>query len=393
MYAGYQQAANEVQESTAPNQLNRALQFTRFYPYLAKDAAQRKTEKSDWLKKFAGSTGDTKLLDAHYQRMLAFAQKSAASAQVLEFTTAWRFVTGTGDPHPVENGFAWHPSLCVPYLPAASVKGLARAFATEWLAWPAEDIARIFGAGNIAKAAKQAASEVPEGAGSVIFFEMLPRKPVRLMVDVMTPHQGQWYAQGGTANITDHRALPAPWHNPIPIPFLVVEDGHFHLLLQARRGAQNDLQNVLEMLPQALEIAGAGAKTATGYGRFTQDTRRLAEEQAQAERAQRAAQQEAEKLAREQAIALIRNTPTEEKLAGILLDLHQKKKQTKALAQYLCSAKTNKKLGEVLAQQNLTFAELKAALMADVELLNLLRGWNGKAGDEGKAYAVFAPLR
>lgn len=175
MYLGYQEAAREVLENTAPTTLNRALQFTRFYPYQAQDAAKRKTEKSDWLKKFAGYTGDTAVLNAHYKRLLALAQKSAAKAQVLEFKTAWRFVTGTGDPHPVENGFTWHPSLCVPYLPAASVKGLARAFASEWLAWPQADIARIFGAGNGGRAkAKHAvianeSSEVPEGAGSVIF--------------------------------------------------------------------------------------------------------------------------------------------------------------------------------------------------------------------------------
>lgn len=228
---------------------------------------------------------------------------------------------------------------------------------------------------------------------------MLPSKAVKLLVDVITPHNGQWYAQGGDADLSDstvYRALPAPWHNPIPIPFLVVEDGHFHLLLQARKaGAQDlaDLQKVLELLPEALEIAGAGAKTATGYGRFTQDSTRIELEKELAAKAQAQAKQAAEKLAREQAQEQIRNTPTEEKLAAILRDLHQKKQQTKALAQYLCSAQGNKKLGEILQQQKLSLADLKAALMADAELLKLLRGWNGKAGDEGKAYAVFAPLR
>ncbi|MDQ7005477.1 MAG: hypothetical protein Q9N67_11390 [Ghiorsea sp.] len=32
----------------------------------------------------------------------------------MAMTTDWHFVTGMGNNHPIENGFAWHPSLGVP---------------------------------------------------------------------------------------------------------------------------------------------------------------------------------------------------------------------------------------------------------------------------------------
>jgi CRISPR-associated protein Cmr6 len=32
----------------------------------------------------------------------------------------------------VENGFLWHPTLGVPYLPGAAVKGLVRAYVEHW---------------------------------------------------------------------------------------------------------------------------------------------------------------------------------------------------------------------------------------------------------------------
>ena len=52
----------------------------------------------------------------------------ALNGQQQVFKASWHFVTGMGNPHPVENGFAWHPTLGVPYLTGASVKGLIRAY-------------------------------------------------------------------------------------------------------------------------------------------------------------------------------------------------------------------------------------------------------------------------
>ena len=84
-------------------------------------------------------------------------------------------MTGLGRSHPVENGFAWHPTLGMPYLPGSSVKGMVRAWAEqETDPRPAsEELDRLLGKQN--------------SAGSVCFLDALPIKPVKLEADVMTP--------------------------------------------------------------------------------------------------------------------------------------------------------------------------------------------------------------
>ncbi len=266
----------------APAQGNRALLFERFYPKMD-DARQ----KQDWLQQFAGPCGDAALLTTALQQRQAMAH--AMGGQVLYFSNEWRFVSGTGNPHPVENGMQWHPTLGVPYLPAAGVKGLAQAFAAQWLGWADSeqgkaDLKRIFGSST--------------NAGSVEFYDLLPREPVQLLVDVMTPHYGDWYAKGGgITSLADAATIPAPWHNPVPIPFLVVEKAEFSLMLRGRGklgATDEDVKCVAALLVEALQIAGAGAKTATGYGRMQHDATR-GEREAQAA--------EAARLAREQAAA------------------------------------------------------------------------------------------
>ncbi len=52
-----------------------------------------------------------------------------------------------------------------------------------------------------------------------------------------------------------------------------------------------------------------------------------------------------------------------------------------------------KKFDAWLAEQKVGLDEVKAALWQDATLLTRLRGWNGKKGDEGKAWERFAPLK
>lgn len=181
-------------------------------------------------------------------------------------TTQSRFVTGLGRSHPVENGFAWHHTLGTPYLPGSSVKGLVRHWATQWEGISPETDRRIFG--NRPPSDNddgQAESRDPQ-VGSVIFMDAVPERPVSLVVDVMTPHYGPWYQD-------EPGAKPADWHDPTPIPFLVVDSGvTFHFALQHRRPgddqASDDVAAAFSWLKQGLQWLGAGAKTAVGYGRF-----------------------------------------------------------------------------------------------------------------------------
>lgn len=209
--------------------------------------------KRDWIAEIAnldGTTakrvGNTELLREAVQRQHDLV--TALNGHLFPLATVWRFASGLGRSHPVENGFAWHYELGTPYLPGSSVKGVAR----SWAAWrPFRDIDRVFG------------PEPKTGlhAGSVIFLDALPVEPVALDADVITPHYGPWYQEG---------KVPGDWHSPVPIPFLTVAAGQmFQFALLPRTPAdRSDCEVAAGLLREALEKLGAGARTAVGYGQF-----------------------------------------------------------------------------------------------------------------------------
>jgi CRISPR-associated protein Cmr6 len=216
-----------------------------------------------WLKRFGGSKrGDQSALDEAGRRLAE--RLRAFGRKPIELALASPFVTGTGLEHPVENGFAWHHTLGVPYLAGSGVKGLLRAYAEQIVApAPAKvDLLRIFGT-----------TEGHQGVGSVICLDALPTAPVPLTIEIMTPHLGQWL-------LTDTPAAhpPADWIDPNPIPFLAVDRGAsfaFGFLPNPdpRRAvtceqAAADCDRVEAWLKDALAWLGAGAKTAVGFGRF-----------------------------------------------------------------------------------------------------------------------------
>jgi CRISPR-associated protein Cmr6 len=216
--------------------------------------------KRVWIEKIANTragasqkkAGDAKLLDeaVHRLKMLA----ATLQGRSFERMTAWRFVTGLGRSHPVENGFAWRHDLGIPYLPGSSLKGLARAFARDWEELPEDQLQRIFGP----------KPEADLAVGSAVFLDALPVAPVVLEADVMTPHYGPWYQDGKT---------PGDWHSPKPIPFLTVAPGQtfvFAVLPRNPSSAEDreQCEKAAGFLARALETLGAGAKTAVGYGQF-----------------------------------------------------------------------------------------------------------------------------
>jgi len=222
---------------------------------------ENKFNKGDWINTVAGKTSGTPdhLDEAIRRRNKMFSELGATPVY---FVTVGSFVTGLGRDHPVENGFAWHPTLGTAYLPGSSVKGLVRDWAEQWSDAPptADDRLRIFGS---------ASKTEPQDrqVGSVIFCDALPVKPVKLKADVMTPHYGEYY-QGD--------AVPGDWLSPVPIPFLVVDqDQPFQFCVLPRRpGNEQDKEDsaaALGWLEDALNSVGAGAKTALGYGRFAKN--------------------------------------------------------------------------------------------------------------------------
>ena len=200
-----------------------------------------------WLKTLTGNPiGDHSQIREYSLRVVRLVENLGGIWHV--FSNESRFVTGLGLSHPVENGFAWHPTLGIPYLPGSSLKGMVRAWA-RLDADPRPDdraLNRIFGE--------------PDDAGGTIFFDAVPIRPVAVEADVMTPHYAAW----------DVDDPPGDWKSPIPIPFLVTE-AHTPFLVgiaPSQNARETDLDRIMDWIREALEWSGAGAKTAVGYGRF-----------------------------------------------------------------------------------------------------------------------------
>ena len=252
----------------APSSLNRqmhaGLWWNKFFNRYGEDLEGRPTvpdqAKAEWISSTARNCPSSPS-KAFLKRQLRLGHHLRASRGV--FQTEWHFVTGTGLSHPVENGFAWHPTLGLPYLPGSSVKGLLRAWIEEWSDGDeeqrAERLRSWFGSNQ----------DDEEKAGDLIFFDALPVEGVELAPDIITPHMGQWYEQGGNIRDVDREPdkVPADWHSPIPIHFLVVKQGLFLFQIAPRgRTLPVEAQEAMAELEQALLFLGAGAKTAVGYG-------------------------------------------------------------------------------------------------------------------------------
>ena len=212
-----------------------------------------KDRKGAWIETLTrGAVGCTAQIQESALRLAAVVDAGGGRWDV--YTTDSAFVTGLGRSHPVENGFAWHPTLGTPYLPGSSVKGLVRAWA-KLDADPTPDcdtLTRLLGG--------------PGRAGTISFLDAVPTTPVQLQTDVMTPHYAGWSKD----------QPPGDWRSPVPIPFLVTapETPFLLGLIPCRdvSSESNDLAAATDWLRSALTWAGAGAKTAVGYGRFRHDT-------------------------------------------------------------------------------------------------------------------------
>ena len=206
--------------------------------------------KLDWIKEVTKSpVGNRDEIEECCLRTVRLVESRGGRSPV--FKTASRFVTGLGRSHPVENGFAWHPTLGTPYLPGSSVKGLVLAWAkAETGIRPGDDEwTRLFGSSG--------------SAGGICFLDAVPVRPATLEPDVMTPHYAGW----------NEKEPPGDWMSPNPIPFLTVAEGNSFLFafVPCRGASEDDMDSVEGWLADALDWAGGGAKTAVGYGRFIRD--------------------------------------------------------------------------------------------------------------------------
>lgn len=215
-----------------------------------RSAGDEDNPKLDWIENVTeGPVGTASQLRECTMRLMRLIERRTGHAAV--FVTESRFVTGLGRSHPVENGFAWHPTLGTPYLPGSSIKGLVRAWATldSDASSDGEAVTRLLGNHRT--------------TGNLRFLDAVPVEPVQLQADIMTPHFAGW----------TEREPPGDWRSPSPIPFLTTAAGTPFLfgIVPCRAAGDDDLKIASAWLRAALSWAGAGAKTAVGYGRFRHD--------------------------------------------------------------------------------------------------------------------------
>jgi CRISPR type III-B/RAMP module RAMP protein Cmr6 len=216
--------------------------------HLKPDPGEKGSPKLAWINEIAGTpVGDPSDIQAYAQRIERLV--AARGGAVVAVVSRTRFVTGLGLSHPVENGFAWHPTLGTPYLPGTSLKGLLRAWASNQSGVSEKVLTEVLGDRG--------------QAGLMALLDAVPLQPVKLEADVLTPHYLPW-------NDTNP---PGDWRSPTPVPFLVAAPGLQLLcgIIPLKKEAAEHVETVKTWLRDALEHIGVGAKTSLGYGQFVLD--------------------------------------------------------------------------------------------------------------------------
>lgn len=288
------------------------------------------------------------LTEANFQAIDAIGHEKAYLFEeqgVVDYHINWRLAIGLGSASVFENSLTLHHVYGIPYMSGSSVKGIIRSWLIqEYFSYDegeekrleygegialrdSEAFSLIFGTPSEFKLTENKSEKSiltsKDGTptahiGNIVFFDAFPINKPKIHVDIMNPHYPEYYKE-------DSGKPPADWQNPVPIFFLTLKDTSFQFLFGIRKmctdGEYEKLSNVSfphpsnpelskegpaeqvlkELLEEALTFNGAGAKTATGYGRmknlFTgklEEIRQQKAEEVQKE-AQRKAQEEAKK--------------------------------------------------------------------------------------------------
>jgi CRISPR-associated protein Cmr6 len=195
----------------------------------------------------------------HFKRWRESLEKLEPCTKMAEAAVLGRMVVGLGAESVVETSISLHRTYGVPYIPGSALKGLAAAAAHKCLLDPrwrkaGED-------GKIGEWHRVLFGDV-ESSGYVTFHDALwipEGNALPLDLDVMTVHHSDYY-QGNDQG----EAPPADWDNPNPVAFVSARGRY----LLAVTGPEEWANAALDILRDALEKDGIGAKTAAGYGRL-----------------------------------------------------------------------------------------------------------------------------
>lgn len=170
-------------------------------------------------------------------------------------------VTGTGAGGVRNVGIELDGTYGWPVLTGSTLKGVAHSFAAYEEDSPAGLVAGLFGA--------PPAEDSPARAGTVTFLDTLPGPGgVAVAEHVLTPHTRGYRIDTGDGDGGSGEGGPTPpaeYINPVPVPFLVLTQGVFHIHLV---GPQPEVGQAARLLADGLNETGLGGKATSGYGYF-----------------------------------------------------------------------------------------------------------------------------
>ncbi|WP_093422650.1 type III-B CRISPR module RAMP protein Cmr6 [Saccharopolyspora flava] len=194
----------------------------------------------------------------HIRRRAAadqIAKRSGMRVLPIRIAPKWRVVVGHGADDNYETGLTFSRTYGVPIWPGSALKGLAAAQARE-SSVPDETMRRLFGS------PRPNMPDAEASRGRVVVLDALPAQPPELALDVLTPHQPDYYAQVNQA-IKPVDKQPAEYNNPVPVRFLAVHGTPFKSVLI---GEDSDVHAFAALLKEGLDDLGIGGKTSAGYG-------------------------------------------------------------------------------------------------------------------------------
>lgn len=253
---------------------------------------------------------DQSLYNSYYKRIKSLCQDLRDKGyEVVEekLKLKWRLAINLGAASVYETSVLLHRNYSIPYIPGSAIKGVTRHWAIlklfnqycknyegDWkeisciekiventieenLSY--EEFKKKFATKNIVPSKQlyefsiknhneiksiQNIFGTQNRKGKVIFFDAIPlinKNDDLIVLDVINVHYRSYY---------EGKDIPGDWHDPVPIFFLAIEKGtKFRFIL-----ASTDKQAVLkarELLMEALNVIGIGAKTSVGYGYFDLD--------------------------------------------------------------------------------------------------------------------------
>jgi len=197
------------------------------------------------------------------------------------FSLNWRLIVNLGAASVYETSLLFHRNYSVPYIPGSAVKGVMRYWAILKFAEKLGNLKVIDDALSQGKDLKISIGNISfndlirifgtqNKKGEVIFFDALPiieQNKDFIVLDVMNVHYKPYYEASERELEERREKAPGDWHDPVPVFFLAVEKGtKFRFVLASRN--ENLVKKAKELLREALENIGVGAKTSAGYGYF-----------------------------------------------------------------------------------------------------------------------------